>query len=454
MGWISRACRQPDREIDSEVISPRGEPMPIKFPGLNTIPKLFMGILYVVIFEGAFRKWVSQDLTYSLVMIRDVLAVCIIALAIKKQTLTLRRPGVIILFSWCALVFAFGIVQEIFNNKGVLVYMLGVRFWLLYLLAAYATYVSITEAEFIRVIKHLQINFFLMTPLVVVQHFSPVTSFINKQLEDDGFIFQVVEGVVRTTGTFSFTAGYTGYLLLVTPFMLILATENLNFWRRKWVPYVGLAALGVATLVSGSRGAIASFGIDFSVFVIATLFFSRGKGDFSRVRLLICTFVVGCLVAYLLTGAIDATEERFEGASEVESFSGRSAEMIIGNDALYREFSFLGDGIGIGVNFAGALIGSTRSFLAGEYETERTVRAGGLVGLIFIVLKLIVVIWGSIEAVKVLIRFGNPLPILLWIATAIACVTWSTLGQLSINALGFLLFGLALMSLRFPKISI
>ena len=55
-----------------------------------------------------------------------------------------------------------------------------------------------------------------MAPLVVLQHFSPPGARINSQVDsDEDDVFVVIAGVVRTTGTFSFTAGYTTFLALV-----------------------------------------------------------------------------------------------------------------------------------------------------------------------------------------------------------------------------------------------
>ena len=51
--------------------------------------------------------------------------------------------------------------------------------------------------------------------LVVYQHFSPAHHIINKLVGDfyqTGIVFMLALGIVRTTGTFTFTSGQSQYL--------------------------------------------------------------------------------------------------------------------------------------------------------------------------------------------------------------------------------------------------
>ena len=54
-----------------------------------------------------------------------------------------------------------------------------------------------------------------MAVLVYYQFGSAPDSFINKNVVDDTFVFRVVGDIVRTTGTFSFTAGYSLFVVSV-----------------------------------------------------------------------------------------------------------------------------------------------------------------------------------------------------------------------------------------------
>ena len=52
----------------------------------------------------------------------------------------------------------------------------------------------------------------------MLQHYSPPGARINTQIDgDEESVFVAVVGVVRTTGTFSFTSGYATYMTMVAP---------------------------------------------------------------------------------------------------------------------------------------------------------------------------------------------------------------------------------------------
>ncbi|MBC7489107.1 MAG: hypothetical protein H7240_02920 [Glaciimonas sp.] len=419
---------------------------------IGIIAKLFLAVIIIVIIEGALRKWISQGLTIVLVALRDLMAVYAIVLAIKTGQLRFKTTGALVLLGWTVLVMIWSLLQEMVNGPQPFILLLGLRFWLLYLWLAYAAAVCVTEYEFKVISKYLQASLFLMLPLVVIQHFQPPEAFINKQLDDDSFIFQVAAGIVRTTGTFSFTTGYSCYLSLVTPFMFALASPGLNFWRRKWIPVMSLGTIAAATAVSGSRTAISFLVIIFVVYLISFLFYTRNRSRSSSASLLISVVLIIGSFPYILSGAIDANKERFQGAAEVENFSGRTVEMLVGSSEIYRDFPFWGIGIGKGANAAGSTENQERAFLAGEFETERIIRSGGVLGVILIILKICVCWLGLFKSIQILGGFGNSLPLMLWVSTTGALFLWTILGQLSVNALGYLLFGVALMSLRFPSI--
>ena len=80
------------------------------------------------------------------------------------------------------------------------------------------------EADYRAAMRVAVWSLLLMTPLVVLQHFSPPGARINSQVDsDEADIFLVIADVVRTTGTFSFTAGYTTYLALMAPLVFAVA---------------------------------------------------------------------------------------------------------------------------------------------------------------------------------------------------------------------------------------
>lgn len=421
-------------------------------PRLSKIGKIFILILLIVVFEGAIRKWVSSALTGPLILLRDGLALYGIFSTIKTKRLRFKRVGAQLLKLWTYFFLGWGLLQLLVNQSSPFIYVVGIRFWLLYLWFSYAAAVSLTEYDFNFIGKTILILMIAMTPLVVMQHFLPPGAFLNKQLDgvqDD--IFLVVTGIVRTTGTFSFTLGFTTLLALATPFVLCLLTPGSKLWNRKWMPKFCILALGISTVVSGSRGAIIFFGLMFGAYIVATLLYSKRSKKLAALFLIVVVGALLALVPYLFSTSMKANIERFESASQSENLSDRVIAMFTGETGIYKASTLIGSGVGVGTNFAGAAATGQRTFLLAETEAARTILEGGLLGLAFIGLKLMVISVGLRKSWSILKSTSNTLPLFLWLATTIALLSWSIIGQLTVNALGYMLFGLAIASLRFNK---
>lgn len=416
---------------------------------LSTIGKLFFVILFIVVFEGAFRKWISSSLTTLLVLLRDVIALYGIFWSIKTKRLRFTQRGAQILWLWTAIFMVWGLLQIIVNSSSFLIFIIGARFWLLYLWFAYAAAVSFCEHDFNFIAKTLLLLLLIMTPLAIMQHFLPPSSFLNKQLDNEvEDVFLVSAGIVRTTGTFSFTLGFTTFLAVVSPFVLALLAPGTRLWKKKWTPKVCLLALGIATIVSGSRGAIIYLFTLFAAYAFLSLIYSKRSKKGSTVVVIVTITALLALVPYVFSRAADATQDRFESAAQSENIYSRIAIIFFGEPDTYNNFKIIGHGVGVGTNFAGTVATGERTFLLAETETTRAVLEGGLLGLAFIGLKFLVMVMGLLRSCLILKSSANILPLLLWITTSLALFSWSIIGQLTVNALGFLLFGLAFASLR------
>ena len=81
--------------------------------------------------------------------------------------------------------------------------------------AAVAAAAAMNQADYRAAIRVVALLMLMLAPLAVLQHYSSQGSTINRQIDgDEDSVFVVVAGVVRTTGTFSFTSGYAAFILL------------------------------------------------------------------------------------------------------------------------------------------------------------------------------------------------------------------------------------------------
>ncbi len=421
----------------------------------STMGKLFVSILFIAVFEGGIRKWISIDYTIPLVLLRDCLAVYGVFWAAQSGEMNLDQKGLQVLWLWSALVVCWGLAQLMVIQPSPVVFIVGIRFWLLYLWFAYAAAVSLTEDDFRYIMKTILWLLVIMTPLAVTQFFLPPSDFLNKQLDDDQTdVFVVTKNIVRTTGTFSFALGYSTLLAIVNPFVFALLTSDGRFGGNKWVHNVLILALAVATMVSGSRSALLLFGLMIVVYIFTALRYSKEAKKDSTMPRLLATLLILAAVPSVFFNAADTMQERFELAAENENFFERVTHMLIGESAAYEKLTLIGYGIGAGNNFAAVEATGERTFLLEETEAARTILEGGLIGFAFIGLKLMVILIGLRQSVRIVKSTGHALPLFLWITLAIGLLTWSIIGQLTVNVLGYLLLGLGIASLRLELIAL
>lgn len=421
---------------------------------LSTNGKIFLAVLLIAIFEGAFRKWFSSSLTLPLVLVRDLLAVYLIVNSIKHGSLKPKAQSVKVLFYCSFALVCWGLLQLLFGENNFPVFVFGLRFWLLYLWFGYFSSVSLSEYDYQRVAYYLIVALIAMTPLVVIQHLSPPASFINTQVDsEEGNVFLVIAGVVRTTGTFSFTLGYTIFLALVTPFVLSLLAAGKKTRKHKLAVALSVLALIICTLVSGSRSAIIFLLGMFSVYSLVALVFSRNSQKIYVPFAVIAVALVGVFISTFFEGALSATQERFSEAALQENIIDRLLTIFFGESIAIERFSWLGYGIGFGSNLAAFFQSGERMFMLTETETGRIIMEGGLLGFAYMLLKISVIFTLGRKAFRVARENRSICCILMVIAFSLALLIWSAIGQLTANVFLGIMFGLTLLSIRYPKSS-
>jgi len=413
---------------------------------LSLMAKLFIVIIFITVFEGAFRKWGSNLFTYPLVGLRDVLALIGICYGLANGYAR-RMPQLTIVIGLLSfMVFLWGLIQVLINELSPLIYLIGLRFWLLYLCFATLAACALTVHEFRVIVRCLIMLLLAMTPLVVFQHFQPPGSFWNKQV-DESVVFTVAGDVVRTTGIFSFTAGYTAFMGLVTPLVLLTMDSRYQIWRKAWMSWLCVAALLICTIVSGSRGAIIFTGLMLLLQAVLIMSFGSGKDRFRALGSIVLIGVITLLLLLIFSRAVDATLERFELASQSESLADRLAYNFLPQG----EQSVFGAGLGMGSNVAAQFMGYGDTFLLAETENARVILELGALGWIVLLVKLIGISLALYFGARLARRKRRGGVMLLWLSCGLALLSWSIVGQLTINALGYLLLGLALLALRLER---
>ncbi len=404
---------------------------------------------FLLIFEGALRKWFLPFLSGPLLIVRDPIAVWLLYNAYRKGFF---KPNMYISIAWTLMIISF-YTTLFFGHGDILVALFGFRIFFLQFPVIFLIGSLFNKEDVNQLGKALLWIHIGMTILVAIQFYSPQTAWVNRGIggDLDGSGFSGGGGYFRVPGTFSFTNGLSMFYGLVGVFVFYFwldETTNISKWLLIIASFCLLAAIPLSISRSVFFQVIVT-GI-FSVFTTA----KRPKA-FWRI---IGTFLTGILLFYLLSmmtffqTAVSAFTERFTRASETEGgLEGTLIERYLGGSfsALTQQanIDFWGAGLGMGTNVGASLLIGKRAFLISEGEWGRIIgEMGFFLGVIIIILRFVLVMnmfkktWNAISK-------GNYLPWLLF-SFGGPLVLFGSLAQPT--ALGFSVFagGLLLSSLN------
>lgn len=408
-------------------------------------------VILVAFFEGAARKWLfSPSLSGPLLVCRDLAALALILRAALQQRFLVMPVLTRCLVLWSFCVVIWGALQLVILQGPVVLYLLGIRFWLLYLWFALAMACSLSSVEVIRLFRLMMTLAVLMLPLTVIQHFLPPSSPLNVQLDaDEDEIFRVSADIVRVSGTFTFTLGYTCFIAIVTPFAMNSVWNGTPLYRSKWAAILAFFAVAIGTLISGSRASIMSFGGLMAIQSIASFMGAKTGRDlmWSAAKVVIGgAAIVATLTVF--SDAVVATQERFVSAAAEEDMVGRVETILLGEPAARKDFNFIGHGLGAGTNAGSVLLTGHEQFALAESEPARVMLEMGLVGFAWLIIKCVIFAVGVAKSITRLTQLGETLPLMLWVTAAYGISSWPVSGQVSANVLGYLVLGFALCSIR------
>ncbi|GAC1426326.1 MAG: hypothetical protein NVSMB7_02780 [Chitinophagaceae bacterium] len=408
---------------------------------------------FLLIFEGALRKWVFPGLSMPLLVIRDPLALWLVLLNWREGLL----PKNGFLSAMVVVSFA-GIITTIFLGHGnIVVALYGARI-LLFHFPLIFVFASIFNRE--DVIEMGKITLMIsipMTLLIAVQFFSPESATVNKGIggDTDGGGFAGALNFMRPPGTFSFTNG-------VTLFYNLVATFVFYFWLNpkiinRLLLICATLALFVSIPLSISRGLFFQVAL---TLVFTLLAVSRKPAYVSKMILAVIggIVVLGFLsqTSYFQT-AMEAFSSRFETANEVEGglqgvLIDRYMGGMFGALAQSSDKPFFGYGLGMGTNVGAMLLTGKQVFLIAEGEWGRLIgEMGPLLGLTVILIRVSLTIRIAFAAYRKMIT-GDLLP---WILASFGLMNLAQGGWAQPTSLGFgtLIGGLMLASLKTPALA-
>jgi len=236
--------------------------------------------LFLVVIEGALRKWVFPQASEFIYFAKD--AVIIVAYlkfysshSFKQYSTQLIRNETLKIL---LLISAGFILLQIFNmNSGSpIVGVLGARNYLLYApLMFICSELFESQEDLARFLRRYLLITIPVFILAVYQNRMPAAHWINTYVATAADVSHGYIGTsVRVTSTFSYIAGYTSYLLtcaaLVIPLLIVVHPLK---WKITFI--LILLSVTAGMLLSGSRGPVVGMGLFMLGYIVINANFRR-----------------------------------------------------------------------------------------------------------------------------------------------------------------------------------
>ncbi len=398
---------------------------------------------WLLLFEGAFRKWITPGLSSVLLLIRDPVVIMLYAAALGQNVFPFSvftaATGLLAALSLATSVAGYG-------TMGITLYGIHADFLHLPLIVLLPK--IFTRKDVARIGLMMLIISVPMLLLSIVQFKGGPESYWNVGAGGTvGGQLYAAAGKVRVSGTFSFVTGMVSYISISAAFVLYGLMSRRIY--PKLVLMAALPSLIVTLVISGSRSAVAQVAIVCVLVILMS--FQRPEAFGAALKPLILT-VACCSALTYMTPIFDeglaVHKARFESAGGVkEGMVDRFFGELAGGFNTLFVAPTLGYGIGLGTSAGAQMLSGRTGFMLGEGEWDRVLyESGPFIGGAYLLLRIFMAIHMTITALQSYAR-GQPLSLLLLSTVLVGLVT-SQFGQPT--ELGFVTFfsGLTLAAAR------
>jgi hypothetical protein len=418
---------------------------------------------WLLLIEGALRKWVVPALSNPLLLIRDPVLVAIYYYTLRAHVFpknfwvnSLWIIGALSLIGSLVLA-TFSLMTPFMQIVPILeVAAYGVRTNFLHLPLIFVIANVFDEEDVKRFGWWILLVMIPMSLIMMAQFQASPDSFINRtaglgeaeQLTAGG-------GKIRPPGTFSFISGPVFYMSVAAAFLIYGALRRGVY--KNWLLLFSAAALVVGISVSGSKSAVASVLLVVLAVLVILIFRPRA---INRLGWTLVIAVVGAIaLSYLpiFKEGVKILSDRFTSAAEAAETTvlWGMIDRVIGDFTEvfqnWDKFPLFGYGLGIGTNVAGRILLGRPMFLLAEREWSRVVgESGWIFGFAFLLWRTLLTFRLGQLSFRALQR-DSLLPILLFGCSGIVLLN-GQLGQSTTLGFTVLLNGLCPAATRPPVV--
>jgi hypothetical protein len=396
-----------------------------KRPGSSVLVKRLLWLyFFLLIFEGAFRKWIVPGLSTPLLLVRDPVVLLIYLVALENNLFPEDGflSGCFTLASLSALLLC---VQMISLDLPLKVLVYGLRTDFLHLPLIFLIPEVFRREDLNLIGKWILWISIPMALLMADQFHSDPGAWINRTAgTGEGLQLGTAMGKIRPPGTFSFITGAVSFFALVTA-ILGYAISNAGKFFPRWLVIASALSTGLALVVSGSRSMILSAGLVAAGWLVGITASRQIAAGFSRIILLLfCVAFLAVQIGEVETfhEGMEVLTSRFEAGGGSESVAGglvgRFLDSFLAPLRTIETVPLLGYGLGVGTNVGAAIIQGEAGFLLSEGEWGRIIlEMGPILGMAFILYRVCLMFSLGKNALRCTQR-GYVLPVLLWSSCA------------------------------------
>jgi hypothetical protein len=370
---------------------------------------------FLLIFEGALRKWFLPFLATPLLIVREPIAIYIVFLCIKNKLFP--QSAMLSIFVITGFISIF--LAIFLGHQNLFVALFGARVFLLHIPVMFVMGYLFSQDDIFMLGKVMLWLTIIMAVIIFLQFYSPQSAWINRGIGGDeaGAGYQGALGYMRPPGTFSFTNGTTSFFSFAAPF-IVYFLFNKKYHVNKFLLYGATLGLLIAVPLSISRALL--FNVVLVVIFLLIISLRSPKvlaGTIAGAAVLAIVILVLAQIESIGI-ALDVFTARFDTASAAEGgIEGALIDRFLGGmmNALFSstDIPFWGLGVGMGSKVGAMLLTGSRGYLLPEGEWGRVIGELGIIlGLTVIFLRISMSFSFLIRSYKLAMK-NNPMAWLL-----------------------------------------
>lgn len=371
--------------------------------------KLVFLFFFLLLLDGILRKWLLPSYSTPIMIVKQILAIYMVFVGYKKG---LIKSG------WATFSVVLGYISFVttllFGHHNLLIAFWGCQNWWFGIPLCIFISKVVTKRDLLFILRVVVLFSIINGIITALQYFSPITSFLNKQIGGElvdkfhrGTTISELGGMFRCSGIF-------GYITQSSIFQPLALGSILYFFftHKKIVPQYNnyLLLFSILAYVLTCAFSISRTTIFMSLLSLGLILIGAFKlvSQLKNIFLYLPIFLLS--ISFVLTRpgvakGIDTLNDRFEHASKKENVMEGNIEDLLYRSIFYtvegiidpktldgEEIPFWGFGQGISTQVGGRLSGlgkKNAGFAYAEWDSKRIIcESGLLLGILILICRL------------------------------------------------------------------